>query len=577
MTSRKGTWTHLVAALSCIAIALVAVVGCRAGVMRWDDERGAEQAFGGGAQCSELRPQPEPDLMAWAPSSRAKLATRANSGAVAVRYAAQGCDVELDVLDCSGEGSYAFEPYSATESKVAHNAGELYAELPLGASRLGSRVWGSRALRTDYMLAGVTRLGLLETYEADRLQGRDCEEATHVIEAIYVGGFALAWGQTTDIDAGGRVFGVGAGVRGQSARDVLATEGDAEACARSQRTQEHDGRCAVPLRVGLIPIAGRVSDGCPRGSSWDGTRCVAREVIRERVCPEGSQRQGSRCVMHVDTECPAGTRFETGEGCVALSDKRCPEGMRFSPGTGCVANVDKTCPSGLWFVSGRGCVAGPRSRASTSGMVRIPGGKFRSGEDAHIVADFWIDETPVTTATYRACVEGGACVARTTTFWAGKQQGRALCNYGRRGRDTHPMNCITWQDAADYCGWARKRLPTEWEWEWAARGGDEARTYPWGKTPPSTATACLARPSEGTCEVTAHPDGASRDGVLDLVGNVWEWTDSPPSSETHRIVRGGGWDVELDDPSLLTASSARGSGTPSFRLGHIGFRCVTSG
>jgi formylglycine-generating enzyme required for sulfatase activity len=572
MTSSRCTSRKRGVAVSCCFPLLVGVASCRAGVMRWDDEQGAQQAFGGG-QCSELRPQTEPDLMAWDPSSRAKLATRANSGAVAVRYAAHGCDVELEVLDCSGDGRYAFEPYSATESKVAHNAGELYAELPLGASRLGSRLSGSRALRTDYMLAGVTRLGMLDTYAARRLRGRDCEEATHVIEAIYIGGFAIAWGATADIDSGGRVFGVGAGMRGQSSREVLATEGDAEACARSQRTQEHDGRCAVPLRVGLIPIEGRVSDGCPTGSSWDGAQCVAREVIREKVCPEGSKREGNQCTMLVDTRCPAGTRFEPGEGCVALSDTRCPGGTSFLPGTGCVPNVDRTCPSGLVFVSGRGCVTGARPTASTSGMVRIPGGRLRAEEGTHTIAEFWIDDTPVTTAAYRACVEAGACVARTTTFWGGKKQGPGLCNYGRPGKDAHPMNCVSWQDAADYCGWTRKRLPTEHEWEWAARGRDEARTYPWGSTAPSETTACLGGTAKGTCEVTARPDGASRDGVLDLVGNVWEWTDSPPSSDRFRIVRGGGWDVDLDDASRLTAS-ARGSSSLEFRLGHIGFRCV---
>ncbi|HRG95555.1 MAG TPA: hypothetical protein PLR99_04840 [Polyangiaceae bacterium] len=123
-----------------------------------------------GVQCSAVRPQTEPDLMAWDPGSRSNLNRLRREGVVAVRYEARGCNVELELLsNCIAKGAaYTFSPYSANEHKVARNANELFAQLPVGAARLSGSLKGDRVLRTDYMLRGNTRCP----------RGRSCAQAT---------------------------------------------------------------------------------------------------------------------------------------------------------------------------------------------------------------------------------------------------------------------------------------------------------------------------------------------------------------------------------------------------------------
>src|SRR6185312_4347885 len=125
-----------------------------------------------------------------------------------------------------------------------------------------------------------------------------------------------------------------------------------------------------------------------------------------------------------------------------------------------------------------------------------------------------------------------------------------FCNGRDQGKDLHPQNCVSWHDAMAYCTSVRKTLPTEAQWEYAARGGRAGRLYPWGELSPSSETACWNRQNRdelGTCEVGSFPSGAF--GLLDMAGNVWEWTASwyQPYSGPRatwlvgRVVRGGAW------------------------------------
>lgn len=259
--------------------------------------------------------------------------------------------------------------------------------------------------------------------------------------------------------------------------------------------------------------------------------------------------------------------------------------------------------------------AAARNAGAGLDWVRIPGGSFSMGSESGdadekpvhdaTVAGFDMTRTEVTVAQYRACVEKGACTARTTAEWVGISAENAkfwssACNANVPGRDDHPMNCVDAADAEAFCAFAKGRLPTETEWEYAARGR-AGRTYPWGETAPdgSQANACgpecaawgAARGKAGWATMYSRDDGwpttapvgtfkAGRtpEGLLDMSGNVWEWVASNycsyPSkncAELARVNRGGGW---FDNDASWFRGADRDRDTPSFRSPNLGFRCA---
>ena len=201
----------------------------------------------------------------------------------------------------------------------------------------------------------------------------------------------------------------------------------------------------------------------------------------------------------------------------------------------------------------------------------------RSLSTGYIWTPYWIDRTEVTKAQYQQCVAARKC--------------RAPSCVGTRV-DEHPVVCVSWQDAADYCAWAGKRLPTEAEWEKAARGTD-GRKYPWGNEAPDCGRLNFffrSKPCvESTSAVGAFPSGASPYGALDMAGNVSEWVadwydekyyaqlsyakPDRAAIRAKRVVRGGDWNSE----SQWVRVASRSRGTPetrNYRTG--GFRCAQS-
>lgn len=215
-------------------------------------------------------------------------------------------------------------------------------------------------------------------------------------------------------------------------------------------------------------------------------------------------------------------------------------------------------------------------------MVAIPAGEFFAGcneevDHACIAAEkpgglrrveaFAIDRNEVTAADYQSCVAAGAC--RATDRGDG-------CNVGVAGRERHPANCLDWAQAVAYCAWRGARLPTEWEWERAARG-PAGRVHPWGDEPADCRHASIDEGSGSACgrgdttaPVGSKPAGATPEGILDLIGNVWEWTESTREGTTSKVVRGGAYYV---DPRQARASFGlpfKASGRAPF----AGFRCA---
>lgn len=229
--------------------------------------------------------------------------------------------------------------------------------------------------------------------------------------------------------------------------------------------------------------------------------------------------------------------------------------------------------------------AGARTQAELLGDpsligkgIAIPTGTFNMGSNGGdadeqpvhtvYVKAMTMDATEVTVQQYERCYHAGPCTPPSS----GGQ-----CNWGRAGRENHPVNCVDVRQAQAYCAWQKKRLPTEEEWEYAAIGTDD-RVYPWGAEAPNDELLCWGR-REGTCPVGSRPKGVSPFGVHDLAGNVTEWTISPycDSYRARRnctsgfVYRGSSW-IELRLEVIRAAY--RDENDPSKRSPYMGFRCV---
>jgi len=225
------------------------------------------------------------------------------------------------------------------------------------------------------------------------------------------------------------------------------------------------------------------------------------------------------------------------------------------------------------------------------GMLDIPAGSFMMGcnqaQDSACDADespyhevtlsaYKIDAREVNQTQYQACVDAGGCFAPGAD---------ANCEWDPVARADYPVVCVTWERADEYCRWAGKRLPTEAEWEKAARG-ENGLVYPWGDSAPECAHVNFADCDTGSQPVGTHPGGKSPYGVEDMAGNVYEWVSdyyaedyyatSPgndphgPSTGDNRVMRGGAWGY---DANYLRTSN-RGANQQTVYRFPLGFRCA---
>jgi serine/threonine-protein kinase len=227
-------------------------------------------------------------------------------------------------------------------------------------------------------------------------------------------------------------------------------------------------------------------------------------------------------------------------------------------------------------------------------LIFIPAGPFPMGSDqgdpdekpVHIVtlSDYWIDQTEVTNAMYARCVQAGVCQPPRKTASATRSD-----YYDNTLYANYPMLQVKWEMASRYCAWARRRLPSEAEWEKAARGPD-GRTYPWGEAAPDATRLNFNNLLGDTAPVASYPlTGASPYAIHDLAGNAWEWVNdyydpnyyqaSPasnppgPTQGSTRILRGGSW----NNYGYYVRAASRSAAAPDDLDGTgYGFRCAST-
>lgn len=247
----------------------------------------------------------------------------------------------------------------------------------------------------------------------------------------------------------------------------------------------------------------------------------------------------------------------------------------------------------------------PRGRCP-DGMVFIrgtEGHEFYRNRQQMDIDNFCMDETEVTVAEFRDSAEPESLYKsksqRQDNIGARYDQ---WCNTRHTDRDAHPVNCVDLKQATAHCESRGKRLPTVWEWEWAAQGRDDARSFPWGPEEPTSRrlNACgkeclleaerlgsnnwgsMYAEDDGystTAPVGSKPEGDSRDGLKDMAGNVMEWTYSHDPQDNEILLHGGGWACKSRSHAMVSDCGAMHLDLASQtegRSAEVGFRCARS-
>lgn len=316
-----------------------------------------------------------------------------------------------------------------------------------------------------------------------------------------------------------------------------------------------------------------------RGGSWDEARGDLQATARKGDLPRlRSQGLGFRLAR--STSMRPGTVLAKG-----AAGASCGDTQGCNPGLSCAEGRCETASA-----------AAARVAMAKVAWGLIPAGEFQMGSDGSASADpstqtgapprpvtmraFQLMKSEVTVALYRRCVEAGECSLPRTG---------GLCTYGKRHRDNHPVTCVTWQQAEGFARWAGARLPSEAEWEYAARSGGRTQKYPWGDSP----ATCKRTDYDSACgieidtwPVCHRPAGNSAQGICDLVGGVSEWvadwygpySEAPTDGRAQlkpgkdKVVRGR----QVSGHFATVATAFRGWYPPGMSLSGLGFRLARS-
>lgn len=443
----------------------------------------AEEHANAPQACQVAKDPLNPMVVEWPAMNRADLDSVSRRGLVVVSYA--GCVMKV-LTNCATAGSYEFTAATPVgDTLTIDDESKLYAELPLGVASLKGELAQGRKLQLAYVAVGQR----VASQAPAQLSG-DCRGATHWVQTMTVGAYALDTMASSAAGGNAEVGRVQGGAQERSARARRGSSGDLEGCRAVNPNRE---ACNAILKLGLVELA---------------------PMAQNRISGSDSLQS------------PAMARI----------------------------------PGGTFMM-------GPKQSETT------PVIQFDLHEER--VEPFEIDVTEVTVAQYQECVKAKKCRAPDTD---------TSCNWGKPKRGNYPVNCVDWSQANAFCAWAGKRLPTEVQWEYAARGSD-SRQNPWGDAPPPE-DICWKQ--SVSCPVGTSPADSSPFGVKDMAGNVREWTANEAcftlqegedwnyctfyTKESHctaaHVVRGSSWDEQE-----FRAASHRSCAASTAQSQSIGFRC----
>lgn len=601
-----------------VVLAVFALAGCGGVTSGRDLEVPNLHDAAGLSTCSAAKDPLHPLVVEWPSESRTDLEAVAAKGPVVVSYA--GCDLKV-LRACHVREATSYQLVSTTpaEQKLElTSSADLYANLPLSAVSLEGKLAQSGGFSLTYVAVGER---VLDVSKGPTVLEGECDGASHYVDAMVVGAFDLTAHADRATTAKVSAFHGTAGGDLNAAKARDGSAGDIAVCkekglAAGASCQAILSLALTPLRVvshsplAVIPALGELRgkgeldirlleliDAARKldadGNASSRTKANAWNALAAREGPyqvAAARRRDDWLRVaaaqddahaHVLARCSEFVADRAQNQRVLALDDRVMAGEEKRRLSGAFEQKYGTMFSELR----KACAASPAPR-ERSGMALIPAGSFEMGvahdrvhyinyvdaQDAGpphrvAVAAFALDLTEVTVGDYRRCLAAGKCTAPA---------GGKGCTLG--GAANLPINCVDQPQARAFCNWAAKRLPTEEEWEYAARpnGGP---LWPWGSElkweDELTKQACYR--TKAPCPVGTKA-GNSPFGVADMAGNVWEWTSSNYSADysharvsSEAVIRGGSYESPVVE---MLHATYREPMDPARRVPWVGFRCA---